>query len=55
MSKPEESEDVDVPRCVWSVECRRVWSERRKGPVCGAEESGPRAAGRGEAEMGRLV
>lgn len=35
MSKLEESEDVDVPRCVWSVECRRVWSERRKGPVCG--------------------
>lgn len=32
MSKPEESEEVEVSRCVWSVECKRVWSERRKGP-----------------------
>lgn len=34
MSKPEESEEVEVPRCVWSGECGRLWSERRKGPAC---------------------
>lgn len=34
MGEPEELEEVEVSRCVWSVECKRVWSERRKGTPC---------------------